>query len=150
MDRRSAEEFISAGKFYEADVIILGGDMTGKAIVPIVHQGGERYVATLLEQEFELVGQEKVDEMIKSVKSRGYYPYVTNPDEIAELEKAPEKVDELFHQQVLATARLWMEYADEKLAGTGIRCYVSPEMMICSSWTMSSASPSTFNWQRAR
>jgi uncharacterized protein len=120
------KKFISAGKFYEADVIILGGDMTGKAIVPIVHQGGERYVATLLEQEFELMGQEKVDEMIKSVKSRGYYPYVTNPDEIAELEKAPERVDELFHQQVLTTARSWMEYADEKLEGTGIRCYVSP------------------------
>ena len=120
------KKFISAGKFYEANVIILGGDMTGKAIVPIVHQGGERYVATLLEQEFELMGQAKVDEMIKSVKSRGYYPYVTNPDEIAELEKAPERVDELFHRQVLDTAQGWMEYADEKLAGTGIRCYVSP------------------------
>ena len=120
------KKFISAGKFYEANVIILGGDMTGKAIVPIVHQGGERYVATLLEQEFELVGQAKVDEMIKSVKSRGYYPYVTNPDEITELEKAPERVEELFHQQVQQTARYWMEYADEKLAGTGIRCYVSP------------------------
>jgi len=120
------KKFISAGKFYEADVIVLGGDMTGKAIVPIVHQGGEKYIATLLEQEFVLETPDEVDEMVKSVKSRGYYPYITNPDEIRELEAAPEKVDDLFHQEVLKTAQTWMEYADEKLEGSGIRCYVAP------------------------
>ena len=120
------KKFISGGKFYEADIIILGGDMTGKAIVPIVQQGGDRYIATLLEQEFDLRGQAQVNEMIKSVKSRGYYPYVTNPDEIKELEAAPEKVDELFHREVLKTAQSWMDYADEKLEGSDIRCYVAP------------------------
>ncbi|MBC7242014.1 MAG: metallophosphoesterase [Anaerolineae bacterium] len=120
------KKFINAGKFYNADIIILGGDMTGKAIVPIVHQGGDKYIATLLEQQFELHGQEEVEQMIKQVKSRGYYPYVTNPDEIRELEQHPEKVDELFHQEVLKTVQAWMEYADEKLEGTGIRCYVAP------------------------
>ena len=120
------KKFINAGKFYEADVLVLGGDMTGKAIVPIIHQGGDKYVATLLEQEFRLEGQDKVAEMVKSIKSRGYYPYITNPDEIRELEKNPDRVDQLFHQEVLKTARDWMEYADEKLEGTGIRCYVAP------------------------
>ena len=33
------KKFINAGQFYGADILILGGDMTGKAIVPIVHQG---------------------------------------------------------------------------------------------------------------
>ena len=33
-------KFLNAGKFYGADVLILGGDMTGKAIVPFIHQGG--------------------------------------------------------------------------------------------------------------
>ncbi|MEJ2737147.1 MAG: hypothetical protein P8189_26905 [Anaerolineae bacterium] len=42
------KKFISAGKFYGVDVIILGGDMTGKAIVPIIHQGGDTYKAVLL------------------------------------------------------------------------------------------------------
>lgn len=120
------KKFINAGKFYNADIIILGGDMTGKAIVPIVHQGGDTYIATLLEQQFELHGQDEVEQMIKQVKSRGYYPYVTNPDEIRELEHHPEKVDELFHKEVLKTAQAWMEYADEKLEGAGIRCYVAP------------------------
>ena len=50
------KKFISAGKFYGADIIIQGGDMTGKAIVPIIHQGGDRYKAVLLEQESLLFG----------------------------------------------------------------------------------------------
>ena len=33
-------KFLNAAKFYEADVLICGGDMTGKAIVPIVEENG--------------------------------------------------------------------------------------------------------------
>jgi len=120
------KKFISAGKFYGADIIVLGGDMTGKAIVPIIHQGGETYKAVLLEQESLLHGEDEVQAMEKSIKSRGYYPYRTTPDEIAELNANPERVDAIFQAQVLATAEQWMAYADEKLEGTGIRCYVAP------------------------
>jgi hypothetical protein len=38
----------------------------------------------------------------------------------------PEQVDEVFHFQVLKTAERWLDYADEKLEGSGIRCYVAP------------------------
>jgi len=119
-------KFISAGKFYEADIIVLGGDMTGKAIVPIIHQRGDTYRAVLLEQESILRGMDEVQEMEQHIKSRGYYPYRTSPDEIAELEANPERVDAIFHSEVLKTAEQWLAYADEKLEGTGIRCYVAP------------------------
>jgi Icc-related predicted phosphoesterase len=120
------KKFISAGKFYEVDVIILGGDMTGKAIVPIIAQGGDQYKVTLLEQETVLQGQEEVEQMVKTIQNRGYYPYVTNPDEVAEISTTPGRSDELFLDQALKTAQRWIEYADEKLAGSGIRCYVCP------------------------
>jgi Icc-related predicted phosphoesterase len=119
-------KFISAGKFYGADIIILGGDMTGKAIVPIIHQGGETWKAVLLEQESMLEGEDQVVEMEKHIKSRGYYPYRTTPDEIGELNENPERVDGIFHTEVLTTAEEWLTYADEKLEGSGIRCYVAP------------------------
>jgi Icc-related predicted phosphoesterase len=120
------KKFIAAGKFYGADIIILGGDMTGKAIVPIIHQGGETYKAVLLEQESMLHGEDQVRDMEKQIKSRGYYPYRTTPDEITELNASPEKVDEIFHAEVFKTAEQWLAYAGEKLAGSGIRCYVAP------------------------
>ena len=120
------KKFINAGKFYEAEIIILGGDMTGKAIVPIIHQGGDTYKSVLLEQESMLHGEDAVQEMEKHIKSRGYYPYRTTPDEITELNKNPELVDEIFYREVLGTAERWLAYADEKLEGSGIRCYVAP------------------------
>jgi Icc-related predicted phosphoesterase len=120
------KKFINGGKFYEADVIILGGDMTGKAIVPIIHQGGDSYKVVLLEQESILKGEEQVADMVKRIKSRGYYPYQTTPDEIAELNQNPGRVDDIFAAEVMKTAQQWLDYADEKLEGTGIRCFVSP------------------------
>jgi Icc-related predicted phosphoesterase len=120
------KKFISAGKFYGADIIVLGGDMTGKAIVPIIHQGGDNWKAVLLEQESMLNGEDQLVEMEQQIKSRGYYPYRTTSNEIAELNREPERVDAIFHTEVLATAQRWLAYADEKLEGTGIRCYVAP------------------------
>ena len=120
------KKFINAAKFYKAEVIILGGDMTGKAIVPIIHQGGDRYRAVLLEQEWALCSEAEVCDMEKQIKSRGYYPYRTTPDEIDSLSNNPSLVDDIFRQEVLKTAEQWLAYADEKLEGTGIRCYVAP------------------------
>jgi hypothetical protein len=119
-------KFLNAGKFYGADVLILGGDMTGKAIVPIVKTNNGKYKATLLEQVFEMHGETELQDMIKKIKSRGYYPYITTPDEIEELSKTPDKVHELFLSEALKTAEQWMEIAKRKLDGTGIRAFAAP------------------------
>ena len=120
------KKFINAGKFYDADTILLGGDMTGKAIVPIIAQGGGKYKVTLLEQETILNDQDAVDKMVQTIQNRGYYPYVTDPDEVAAISNTPGQSDQLFIEQVVKTAQRWMEYADAKLEGTDIRCYVCP------------------------
>jgi len=66
------KKFISAGKFYEVDTLIPGGNMTGKAIVPIISQGGDKYRVTLLNQESILDGQGKVAEMVKIIQTWEY------------------------------------------------------------------------------
>ncbi|HVF26566.1 MAG TPA: hypothetical protein VNA23_11785 [Anaerolineales bacterium] len=119
-------KFLNAGKFYEADVLILGGDMTGKAIVPFIHQGGSHYRITLLEQVYDISTDEEMKEMVKRVRSRGYYPYVTNPDELIDLQNKPELVHEIFLSQVLRVVQQWMDLADKKLDGTDLKVYCSP------------------------
>lgn len=120
------KKFINGGKFYEVDTLILGGDMTGKAIIPIIDQGGGKYKVTLLEQETILEGKDQMENMVATIKNRGYYPLITNPDEVNEISNTPGRSDELFLKLVLETMQRWMEYADEKLSGTGIKCYVCP------------------------
>ena len=119
-------KFLNAGKFYGVDVLVLGGDMTGKAIVPVIHQGGTKYRMILLEQPFDAANETELQDMMKRVRSRGYYPYITNPDEIQELEKTPDKVHDIFHSEVLKVAQQWMEIADKKLDGTDMKVYCSP------------------------
>jgi len=120
------KKFISAGEFYEVDALILGGDMTGKAVVPIIAQGSGTYKVTLLDQESILKGKEEVEEMVKTIQNRGYYPYVTDPDEVEEISKSEKKLDKLFLDQMLETVDRWMKYADAKLTGGSIQCYVCP------------------------
>lgn len=120
------KKFLNAGKFYQADVLVLGGDMTGKALVPIVELKPGRYKATLLQQEFALRSESEVADMERRVASRGYYPFRTTPDELAELGADEHKLDALFRDRMLETLAQWMRLADERLRGTGLRCFVCP------------------------
>ena len=120
------KKFLAASKFYDVDTLILGGDMTGKAIIPIIAQGNDTYKVTLLEQVTFLNTKEEVAKMVQTIQNRGYYPYVTDPDEMQALSSTPGMTDKLFLDQVIQTMQRWMEYADAKLSGTCIRCYVCP------------------------
>jgi uncharacterized protein len=119
-------KFLNSGKHYDADVIVLGGDMTGKALVPIVHDGGERWHATLLENRHDLNGEEDVVKFEQAVSRRGYYPFRTTPEEVHELSKDEARANELFHELMLKRVEEWIALADERIGGTGLRCFVCP------------------------
>ena len=119
-------KFLNSGKHYEAKVIVLGGDMTGKALVPIVESGKGNWHATLLENRRDFTTEDEVKEFEDSVRRRGYYPFRTTPDEMSELEADEKLRDKYFHEEMLGTVERWMRMAEEKLAGTGIECFVSP------------------------
>ncbi|MDQ3766564.1 MAG: metallophosphoesterase [Actinomycetota bacterium] len=119
-------KFLNAGKHYEADVMILGGDMTGKALVPIVNDGDDHWHASLLEVDHKMTGEDEVVEFEDSVRRRGYYPFRTDREELQELESDERRRNELFQKCMLETVERWMRMADERLAGTSIGCFVCP------------------------
>jgi len=69
-------KFLNCAPHYKADVVILGGDMTGKALVPVVHDSGESWHGTLQEQRRDLAGEEEVSAFEQDVMRRGYYPFL--------------------------------------------------------------------------
>jgi uncharacterized protein len=119
-------KFLNSGKHYDADVIVLGGDMTGKALVPLVHDGDERWHATLLEQRHELKGEDDVAKFEEAVSRRGYYPFRTTPEEVHELSQDEGRANDLFHELMLRRVEEWIALADERIAGTDLRCFVCP------------------------
>jgi Icc-related predicted phosphoesterase len=119
-------KFLNSGKHYDADVIVLGGDMTGKALIPVVDAGGGRWYATLLENRHEMNGEDEAREFEEAVSRRGYYPFRTTPDELRELQGDEERTTQLFHDLMLQRVESWTALADERLEGSGLRCFVCP------------------------
>ena len=117
-------KFINAAKFYDCDTLICGGDMTGKAIVPIVQENG-RFTYTLGGEE-QTVPKEQVAEVEAHVRRKGYYPLQMTVDRLHELDKDPTERARTFQQVMLEGVERWMNMATEKLAGTKVRCFASP------------------------
>jgi Icc-related predicted phosphoesterase len=118
-------KFINAGKFHKADVLIMGGDMTGKAMVPIV-ASGSNWELELQGQRHVLTSEDELRAMEKRIGDRGYYPVRLTRDEVDAWAGDPVMVDTRFKGEMMANTERWMALADERLAGTGIRCVVSP------------------------
>jgi len=123
---RCFRKFINAGKFYNASVLVLGGDITGKMIVPLVKQPDGSYKCEFGGTSYDLKSQEQVNETVKTIKDSGFYPHLTEPKEVEELSAKPELVHELFKKLMKESIEGWMKLAEERLKGTGIKCYVSP------------------------
>ncbi|MBI2780173.1 MAG: metallophosphoesterase [Chloroflexi bacterium] len=118
-------KFLNAGGFHKADVLVMGGDMTGKAMVPITGANGTWRV-TLQGQEHVLSGEPEVAAMEKRIADRGYYPIRLSSDEMTAWQADQSLVDARFKAEMLGQVGRWMALADERLAGKGIRCIVSP------------------------
>ena len=118
-------KFLNAGAFHKADVLIMGGDMTGKAMVPITESNGG-WEVTLQEQRHTLATDEELRAMEKRIRDRGYYPIRLTRDELAAWSADQSLVDARFKDEMLRSVEAWMALADERLGGTSIRCVVSP------------------------
>jgi uncharacterized protein len=118
-------KFLNAGAFHKADVLIMGGDMTGKAMVPIVGSDGG-WEVTVQEQRHQLTSEDEVRAMEKKISDRGYYPVRLGKDEVEAWSADPTLVDTRFKDEMLRNVERWMALADERLEGKGIRCIVSP------------------------
>jgi Icc-related predicted phosphoesterase len=117
-------KFLNAAKFYGADVLICGGDMTGKAIVPIVQENG--HFTVTLGGAVQAVAADQVADVEAQIRRKGYYPLQMSVERLHELDQNPSKRAETFQQVMLDGVERWMNMAAEKLRGTGIRCFVCP------------------------
>ena len=118
------KKFLNSAKFYDADVLICGGDMTGKAIVPIVAEDG--HFTVTLGGESQTVPADQVAEVEATIRRKGYYPLQMNVERLQELDQDPAKRAECFQEVMLDGVDRWMQMAAEKLRGTGVRVFVSP------------------------
>ena len=119
-------KFINAGKFYNVNMLILGGDITGKMIVLIVRQNDGSYKCEYGNYKLTMTSQEEVEKVSKTIGDAGFYPHVTEQKEFEELNEDPKLVKDLFTRLMAEGVASWLRLAEERLRGTGIKCYISP------------------------
>jgi len=119
-------KFLNASKFYKANVLILGGDITGKSMVPIIQTGTETYECSYAGESFVLKTKDKLDSFVKEMRDSGVYPRVMEKKEYDELNSNPDLLRKTFNLLMIEGVRRWLDLAEERLKGTEVSCYISP------------------------
>jgi len=117
-------KFLNSAAFYKADLVVLGGDVTGKAMVPIVADGG-RWQLTFRGEEFTLESKQELDDVIARIRNSGFYPAIVSPDELAHLGENEGAVGQRFEQEMISSLDRWLDMADGKLRGGQIPCILN-------------------------
>jgi Icc-related predicted phosphoesterase len=119
-------KFIASGFQYKADVLMVGGDVTGKAMIPVIHQGQGRYSGSWFGKETVATNPAELEKMKKDISAIGFYPITLEKDEAQELENNPEKMAARFEKEMCQRVREWMTLAEEKLKSQKMTLYFMP------------------------
>lgn len=117
-------KFLNAAAFYKADVVVLGGDVTGKVMIPITAHTGY-WQATVRGQVIRMETEAELAEIQRKIRNTGSYPALVTPDELAGLSAEEGAIDRRFSQEMVHSLDRWMDMADGKLAGHDIPCILN-------------------------
>jgi uncharacterized protein len=119
-------KFLHAARVYEAGVLVMGGDVTGKVVVPLVHDGGA-YVAELFGRAERAGTDEELEELEKRIRANGMYPHRMSPAEVERVAALSEQArEEWFAEVMLVTFERWLALAEDRLPDPAVRCFVMP------------------------
>lgn len=122
---RTYRKFINSGKFYGVDVIVMGGDIQGKLLIPIIKESDGHHRATLQGRVEQITTEEELTALKGRLDILGFYYKIMEEDEFRELSADPKSVDHLFHELAYQKLVNWVDLAEERLNGTGIKCFVT-------------------------
>ena len=97
-------KFLGAARFYEVDTLIMGGDITGKLMVPIVARADGRHEATVLGRR-ETVTDDGLEDLEKRIRFNGFYPYRCDRAEYDRLSGDREYRDAVFTDLMVEEVR---------------------------------------------
>jgi uncharacterized protein len=122
--QRIFRKFLNAAKAYEANVLVMGGDVVGKLAIPVIREGNGGYRAHLMGKTEHLEGQSDLQGFEDRLGTLGYYSKIMDEDEYQSIKSDADAVDRLFHDLARERLASWIELAETRLAGSGVTCFV--------------------------
>src|SRR5579864_5873283 len=119
-------KFLGAGRFYAVDALIMGGDLTGKAIIPIETRADQTHRAEFLGEERIARDEDELEKLLDAVRYNGMYPWLATSEEIARHRDDGELRAQLFSEVMMSELRRWVALADERMKQYDIDVFVMP------------------------
>jgi len=110
-------KFLAAAKAYQADVIILGGDFAGKAIVPVLTENG--VLRARVGGEDVTVPESEWGRLAGDIGRAGLYPVRMQADELDRLAGDEQALDRLFRSEIAAQMHPRVECPELELCDLG-------------------------------
>src|SRR3989440_1509823 len=120
---RCFRKFLAAADSYEADVLVLGGDIAGKGLVPIRSENG-KLVARVRGEAVSVPGAEE-DRLRAEINRLGFYSVLSDAEDIERMERDPAHLDDAFRRAIIEQIEGWCRLADERLKPR-VRCIITP------------------------
>ncbi len=118
-------KFLGAGRFYGVQALIMGGDLTGKAIVPITVDG-ESFKVRFLGEDQSGSDPEELGKLEAAIRYNGMYPWRAGAEEVALADADAGMRSELFERVMVEELQRWIDLADERMSEYGIDVFVMP------------------------
>lgn len=112
-------KFLNAGTVYRPDLLVLGGDIAGKAIQGIVRGPSGRYRCTFRGRSHELEDGEELAGLERLIADHGYYPYRAEEGELQAREDQG-TLDALFLDLMRERLAVWLDLAERRLRPAGL------------------------------
>jgi hypothetical protein len=117
--------FLGAGDRYAADVLILGGDVTGKGLVPVRQMPDGTWRADFMGDETRLRREADIVEFEERLECVGRYSFRCSSQQWEELRGDKTQLEAIFTREAERRMREWVGIADAELAGKRQRVYFS-------------------------
>jgi len=106
-------KWLNAAEVYDARVLVLGGDLTGKVLVPFVAEP-EGYRAEIHGEVVHARDEEELEKLRSQVRMMGRYDVLLAAEEEPLLEQ-PEELSRIFDQAIRESLARWVALIDERI-----------------------------------
>lgn len=103
-------KWIKAQEVHKIDVLIFAGDLTGKALVPIIKQPEGIWTAKYFGRRWELRSESDVLDFERRLEGSGVYFVRVTKEELEELKSNPDKVNKLIEEKMIERLKNWLEF----------------------------------------
>ncbi|BAL80714.1 metallophosphoesterase family protein [Caldisericum exile] len=119
-------KWISAVSIYEANALILSGDLTGKVLVPLILQEDGSYKASYFGTTWILKNEDEVKNFEEKLSNAGAYYRRITKEQLQELKNNPDKVKQIMEEEMVKRMRDWLNLLVEKVDTKKIFTVVMP------------------------